>query len=374
MIPVTKIYKGERTVHHDKKSGPLFVWNVTAKCNLRCSHCYRDSEPGAEDAGLPDEKILSLVDEIKALNPPIVLLTGGEPLLRKNIFDIINKCRSTGLRVGLSTNGTLIDRNMARKINEAGVDYVGISIDGSEDLHDKFRGKKGAFNASWQGIKLLNELGTKTGVRFTLTKENGPDLMAILDKALKAGTKRFCLYHLVYAGRAQKDLDMTIADKRACMDRFFKRVKELSKSAPDFEVLTTDSPADGIFMSLGKDTTDAALSCIMSHGGCSAGERVVYLDSTGDLYPCQFLREVPLGNVKETPLAQIWQNKADRFLNELRSKKELLKGKCSSCAHKAICGGCRARAKAYFGSLWDEDPACYLAESEMKNAIIFKAS
>ncbi|MBF0494519.1 MAG: radical SAM protein [Candidatus Omnitrophica bacterium] len=371
MIPVTKIFRGERTVHN-RKGGPLVVWNITSCCNLECGHCYRDSGPSAKAAELSDEKCISLAAEIAELKPPVVLLTGGEPLLRKNVFDIVKECKSKGLRVGLSTNGTLIDGETAERISLSGIDYVGISIDGKKDLHDKFRGKRGSFDASWAAIKLLNGLGVKTGVRFTITDKNKGDLDDILKQTVNAGTKRFCLYHLVYSGRAQKELDMNIGEKKKYMDKFFKAVKKISEADPNFDVLTTDSPADGVFMAklFGADVRGAEmLSCILSHGGCSAGERVAYIDSTGNIYPCQFLQGESLGNVKEKPLLDIWNNKGNGFLNKLRNKKELLEGKCGKCAHKDICGGCRARALAYHGSLWAEDPGCYLSDNEIQEKI-----
>lgn len=370
MIPCSKIFKGVRTVHNERKTGPLFVWNLTSRCNLKCGHCYRDSDPGCKETELSDEKCLELVGEIQALHPPIVLLSGGEPLLRKNIFSIIKKCKTAGLRVGLSTNGTLIDRDLARKIQKNDVDYVGVSVDGKKETHDAFRGQSGAFEASWQGLKFLNELGVKTGVRFTLTAANAQDLTGILEKTVQCGIKRFCLYHLVYSGRASIDLDMTVVDKRKCLDAFFKKIREISLDDPEFEVLTTDNPADGVFLSKMIDADANALSCITGHGGCSAGDRVVYLDSTGEVYPCQFLRDQSLGNVNRQSFREIWENTENSYLNQLRNKKRFLLGKCGSCAHKAICGGCRARAKAYFGSFWAQDPACYLKESEIQHELI----
>lgn len=370
MIACTKIFKGVRSVHNERKTGPLFVWNVTSRCNLRCAHCYRDSAADCSEKDLSDEKCLDLVGEIATLRPPIVLLTGGEPLLRKNLFSIIDACKAAGLRVGLSTNGTLIDGSLALKIQKAGVDYVGVSIDGKRGVHDAFRKQNGAFDASWQGLRFLNDLGVKTGVRFTLTALNAPDLLGIMEKAIQSGVKRFCLYHLVYAGRASQDQDMAVADKRDIMNTFFNKVREIAQQNLDFEVLTTDNPADGVFLSKLVGADDDALSCITAHGGCSAGDRVVYLDSTGEVYPCQFLREQSLGNVKEQPFFRIWENTGNIFLNQLRNKKNFLLGKCGDCEHKGFCGGCRARAKAHFGSLWAEDPACYLTENEIHDELI----
>lgn len=371
MIPCTKILKGRRSAHNENKCGPLVVWNLTSRCNLSCRHCYRDSALAikGQEAELSDDKCITLAAEIKELNPPIVLLSGGEPLLRRNIFEIVKVCKALGLRVGLSTNGTLIDRAMADKIRQSNFDYVGISIDGKAESHDKLRGLSGASEASWQALGLLNKLGVKTGVRFTLTKANRQELMDILERTWESGSKRFCLYHLVYAGRAAQELDISSEEKRFCLDEFFKKIKEISLIDSEFEALTTDSPADGMFLSRFVIDEQASLSCIRSHGGCSAGERVVYLDSTGEVYPCQFLRGQALGNVLEKPLTDIWTDNQNTFLRQLRNKKNLLTGKCGKCTHKEICGGCRARAKACYGSLWAEDPGCYLEDSLIRKEV-----
>lgn len=364
MIPCTKIFRGTRTVHTERETGPLFVWNITSRCNLKCSHCYRDSKMETLPE-LSNEKCIQLVDEIRRLCPPVVLLTGGEPLLRKNVFDIIRKCKASGLRTALSTNGTIIDKDMAQKIKTSGVDYAGISIDGRDALHDEFRGLEGASELSWDAIKYLNSLGVKTGIRFTLTDKTKDDLFHVLDRTIETGTKRFCLYHLVYSGRGRGVMDIDPHEKKEIMTEFFSRVKALSLADEEFEVLTTDNHADGVYMLRSLVDDEAAYSCIKAHGGCSAGDRVIYLDSTGEVYPCQFLREESLGNAIERSIVDIWEDEKNPLLKRLRNKGDFLQGRCGDCTYKEICGGCRARAKAYSGSLWDEDPACYLEESEI---------
>lgn len=360
MIPCTKIFRGLRTVHNASRTGPVLVWNITDKCNLKCSHCYRDAGIIESEVGLSDEKTIQLINGIKKLNPTMVLLSGGEPLLRKNIFNIVQRCKEAGLSVGLSTNGTLINENIAKKIKMNGIDYVGISIDGKESYHDEFRGLKGAFTLSWAALQLLNSLGVKTGVRFTLTNNNKDNLLYVLDKTFKSGVKRFCLYHLVYCGRASMTMDIPPDEKKKMMHKFFSKVKTLCSIDEDFEVLTADNPADGLYLWESLIHNKRALSCIKAQGGCSAGEKVVYLDSTGEVYPCQFLRGLSLGNVIKRPLLDIWEDKHNLYLHRLRNKANFLRGRCASCAYKQICAGCRARAKSYSGSLWGEDPACYL--------------
>jgi radical SAM protein with 4Fe4S-binding SPASM domain len=366
VIPCTKIFKGIGSLHNRDAGGPLFVWNITRRCNLRCSHCYSDSQGDYSGRDLSGEKSLSLIEEIRELNPPVVLLTGGEPLLRSNFFDIVKRCKETGLRVGVSTNGTLIDNYMAEKIKNSGIDYVGISIDGREELNDRFRGHPGASLLSWSAIGHLRGLGVKVGIRFTIVDENRDDFNFILEKAVRAGVKRFCLYHLVYSGRGREVKDMALNEKRRFMDGFFKKVKILSQGGEDMEVLTTDSPADGVYMLrnfLGDG--NARSSPIDTQGGCSAGDKVLYLDNDGTVYPCQFLRDEPLGNVLDRRLSDIWSDKSNRLIGMLRNKREHLSGRCGSCSYKEMCGGCRARGKANSGSLWAEDPACYLTEDEI---------
>jgi len=371
MIPCTKILTGKATVHSNSDIGPLFVWNITEKCNLRCAHCYRESDEFSHSpATLSDEKCFRLIDEIKQLNPPIVLLSGGEPLLRKNIFDIIQRCIDAGLRVGLSTNGTLISPEIARKIKEARVSYVGISIDGMEEGHDSFRGTLGAFSSSWKAIGFLNDVGVKTGVRFTLTNSNSGDLLKVLEKTIESGVKRFCLYHLVYSGRGTQVEDLSVDKKREIMEEFFKKVESITEKHKEVEVLTTDNHSDGIYLALHHRQNPESVACISAHGGCSAGSKVVYLDSTGIVYPCQFLRDEPMGDVRKDSLLDIWKNDPSAMTLKFRNKKDFLTGKCGQCAHKDICGGCRARAKAISGSLWSEDSACYLTAEETAKSLV----
>lgn len=365
MIPCTKIIKGQGPVHHKQQTGPLVVWNITDKCNLKCNHCYRNSGAANPESAVSNEKSIHLISEIKKLNPPMVILSGGEPLLRKNVFAIMEKCKEAGLKTGLSTNGTLIDEDMAKKIKEIGIDYVGISIDGREIFHDEFRGLKGAFALSWNAIAYLNCLGVKSGVRFTLTNNNHTDLFYILDKTFKSGAKRFCLYHLVYCGRAGIAMDLPAPEKEKIMNDFFSRAETLCLINADFEILTADNPADAIYMmTKTPGNNEAAINRLKGQGGCPAGEKVIYLDSTGEVYPCQFLRDESLGNVTKRPLSDIWNDNGNHLLKKLRNKTGFLKGRCGRCAYKEICQGCRSRAKASTGSLWDQDPACYLTDVE----------
>jgi radical SAM protein with 4Fe4S-binding SPASM domain len=368
MIPCTKIINRKTNIHNQNQAGPLFVWNITTQCNLSCSHCYRDSGMIRPVLQLSDEKCMQLIDEIKQLHPPIVLFTGGEPLLRKNLFELIRKCKLSGLRVGLSTNGTIIDQDIAGRIKNYDIDYVGISIDGRRSFHDEFRGLKGAFSLSWTAIDHLLSLKVKTGVRFTLTRENQGELLYVLDKAFRSGVKRFCLYHLVYSGRAGLDMDLSAEEKRDFMERFFKIIKTMSSLDEEFQVLTTDNPVDGVYMS--KYLIDEALApeYLKSQSGCSAGKNIVYLDSTGEVYPCQFLRGESLGNAMESSLLDIWSNGHNELLQRLRSKGNFLQGRCGRCIYKEMCSGCRCRAKAYTGCLWGADPACYLQENEIEDA------
>ena len=364
MIPVTKILKGIRTVHKRTDIGPLFIWDITEKCDLYCAHCHRKPSLYDQEESLSNEKCLSIIEDIAKMNPRILLLAGGEPLLRKNVFDIIDKCKSSGVKVGLLTNGTLINKAMAQIIKDHDVNYVGISIDGKETYHDHFKGKDGSFKLSWSAIDNLLKCGIQTGVRFTLTKENKDDLIYILERSFESGVKRFCLHHLVYSGRVNEVADLNREEKREVMSKFFTRVKQISGLDDEFEVLTAGNHADLIYLSKMLKCDDAVLECINERGGCSAGNKVVYLDPTGVVYPCPFLLDEPMGNINDTPLLKIWNDTENILMNKFRTMSKHITGKCSECRHIKNCGGCRARAKSVSASLWDEDPGCYLNENE----------
>ena len=355
-------------LHYTETHGPVIVWSVTRKCNLTCSHCYIDAQEASLSGELSTDEAQQLIDDAIALNPPVMLFSGGEPLVRRDTVDLCAYAVSKGLRVALSTNGTLITKNRARRIAEAGVSYVGISIDGAQATHDEFRNKQGAFRAALDGVHNAQDMGLKTGIRFTVNRRNVFDLPAVIDLLIQHRVPRFCLYHLVYSGRASAEMDITNEMRAEMMEYLVQRTKTLADYG--IEVLTTDNHADGIYIlnSLSASDSDKSrlTSLLTAHGGCSAGQKIINIDPYGNVRPCQFWAGDALGNVRQESLSTIW-NSQNELLLMLRDKKAHLKGRCRSCQYVEVCGGCRIRARAH-GDLWGTDPSCYLSDEVIRGS------
>lgn len=390
MIGCTKLLCGTATVsealQHDRDSSklpphmlqfssdyrPLVVWNTTNRCNLSCKHCYLNAEDREYEQELTNEEARAFIEDIAAMQCPVLLFSGGEPLLRKDLFELAAYAKSLGLRPVLSTNGTLITPEMAQKLAEAGFQYVGVSIDGLEEIHDRFRGRKGAFRDAIQGLKNAAAAGLKTGVRFTVNADNVVDLPAVIDYVAEAGIPRFCMYHLVYAGRGSEMIqhDTDVETKRQTIEVIAKKTKELAERGAELEILTVDNHADGVYVRNiiareQPERLEEVQHLLEMHGGCSAGTKMSNVDPYGNVHPCQFWGHVTLGNVKERKFSDIWKDTSDEFLNALRDKQSHVKGRCGRCEQRAICGGCRIRAEAVTGDMWEADPACYLTDEEI---------
>lgn len=351
---------------------PLVVWNTTHRCNLACEHCYLEAEDRHYDDELTTEQARALIEDLAAMQCPVLLLSGGEPLLRPDLYEMASLAARLGVRPVLSTNGILITPEVAAKLAAAGVQYVGVSIDGLPDTHDSFRGRQGAFEASMQGLRNAAAAGLKTGVRFTVNARNVDDLPAVIDRVVREGIPRFCMYHLVYAGRGKNlsSADTDLATKRRVMETIAATTVELHRQGVSLEILTVDNHADGVYLrELVARTQPDRLSeveqLLNMHGGCSAGTKMANVDPYGNVHPCQFWGHVTLGNVRERKFSAIWNNPDDPFLQSLRTKADHLKGRCGACAHRAICGGCRVRAERVTGDMWAADPACYLTDAEI---------
>jgi len=298
-----------------------------------------------------------------------LLFSGGEPLLREDMFELGIYARSKGIRTVISSNGTLITPEVAKRIYDSGFQYVGVSLDGIEAVHDSFRGQKGCFAAALEGIRNSMAAGIKTGVRLTVNKLNYDSLPEILDLVEREGIPRFCLYHLVYAGRARElaALDTDAAQKRQMMDLLIEKSLDFHRRGVEVEIMTTDNHADGIYLLQHVERTqperiDEIKQLLSMHGGCSAGQKVSNVDPQGNVHACQFWGHHTLGNVRQKPFSAIWHDREQDFLTKLRDKSGHLEGRCGECRYKKLCGGCRIRAEAISGNLWGEDPACYLTD------------
>jgi 12,18-didecarboxysiroheme deacetylase len=357
----------------DKK--PVVVWNVTSKCNLTCTHCYASvGQNCGKDLSTADA--LRVIDDLAAFGVPVLLFSGGEPFVRPDILTLARHATSKGLRVVFSTNGTLIDEKLAAQIKEIGVSYVGISLDGLEEVHDRFRNRKGAFQLTLKGIRNCQAAGIKVGLRVTMTQDNIKDIPAIFDLMESERIPRLCLYHLVYCGRgaelAAHDLPADV--RRATVDLIIDRTKQLHDRGFPVEVLTVDNHCDGpyLYMRMVREKNPQAedvMTLLKMNGGNSTGLGIACISWDGTVYPDQFWRNQPVGNVLEKPFSEIWGNPPpDSLLAKLRRRKELVTGKCVTCRFLDVCGGnFRARAEAATGDIWGVDPACYLTENEIKS-------
>lgn len=350
---------------------PLVVWNMTTRCNLRCAHCYNESGEASEGE-LTTQEAEALIDDLAAMNAPVLLFSGGEPLVRSDIFDLGAYAAARGIHPVVSTNGTLITETVALRLKDAGFKYVGASIDGAQPTHDRFRCREGAFEAAWQGIRNSRAAGLRAGVRFTLSQVNVDDLPAVLGKAVEEGVERFCMYHLVYAGRgaALANTDLTPARRREVIEWLMQQTKQLHARGRELEILTTDNHADGIYLYQAIKAEEPAraaevLELLSMHGGCSAGRKFANVDARGDVHACQFWGHLSLGNVRERPFSEIWQHPEQALPCQLKEMQSHLTGRCGQCTYKAYCGGCRVRAEAVYGDVWAADPTCYLTDEEI---------
>jgi len=355
---------------------PVVFWNLTDRCNLACSHCYSRSGPGQDTAAeLTTSEARALIDDFATMGVPLILFSGGEPLLREDIWELARHAASRGIKMALSTNGTLISSATARQISENGIEYAGISLDGAvAATHDRFRNSPGAFDRSIAAFSHCREAGVRCGVRITLTRENCGELGALIDLAKLIGASRFCLYWLVPAGRGRdgyERLQLGPDTVTAALDLLHRKARETEKGVMEF--LTVDAPQDAIRLlrymeqEQSPDLNDARTLITSSNGGCSAGNRVANIDPQGNVYPCQFARspEFLIGNIREQPFSELWADSSHPVLALFRNRPVPLTGACGRCRHQALCGGgCRVRAFAATGNFYGDDPFCSLREEE----------
>jgi radical SAM protein with 4Fe4S-binding SPASM domain len=388
MLNLTTTMFGTRSISDDLRYGrghvamkdrkPVVVWTTSRRCNLHCLHCYTGSEDVAYPGELSTDEGYALLDDLAAFGVPALLMSGGEPLYRPDFELLARRAASLGLRVTLSTNGTLIDEGKAQLLKEIGVTYVGISLDGPREVHDMFRQKQGAFDGAIRGVQQCRKAGLKVGLRLTLTQHTYKGLDQIFETVDQEGVERICFYHLVYSGRGRKlqSVDLSHAETRDVLDRILQKTQERLKRGQQLEVLTVDQAADGPYLALKLAQTDPGraaelLALLKANGGGAAGSGVgiANIDPTGGVHPDQFW-QADLGNIRTKKFSQIWTDGQQPLLNQLRDRLPLLKGRCGSCQFQAECGGSfRARAVGAFGDPWAEDPACYLTDQEIAQGL-----
>ncbi|MDD4242207.1 MAG: 12,18-didecarboxysiroheme deacetylase [Smithellaceae bacterium] len=356
----------------DKK--PVVVWNMTRRCNLKCIHCYSNSA----DIDYPDElttqEAKKMIDDLAAFGSPVLLFSGGEPLMRKDLLELARYATDKGMRAVISTNGTLITKDIAAELKKIGLSYVGVSLDGLQPTHDRFRGRKGAFEKAIEGIRNCREAGIKVGLRFTVNRHNVADVPAMFDLMRKEKIERMCFYHLVYSGRGSKlrEEDLAHEESRRLLDLIADKTKAMFDDGLAPEILTVDNHADGPYLYLKmkeKDPARAAeiLELLEMNEGNSTGVGIGCVSWDGEVYPDQFWRNRPLGNVRKRPFSEIWTDEKNEFLMKLKEKKKHVTGRCATCVWLSVCGGnFRARAESA-GDVWGPDPACYLTDEEISS-------
>ncbi|NLB00943.1 MAG: radical SAM protein [Methanomicrobiales archaeon] len=355
---------------------PVVFWNITNRCNLLCSHCYIRAGPGRErEDELTTEEGLRLIDDLAAMRVPLLLFSGGEPLVREDFWDLAGHAKERGLTTTLSTNGTLITPAVARRLLDAGVEYAGVSLDGATaETHDGMRNVPGSFDKAVAALDNCRSAGLKCGVRVTATRENHTEIPALIDLSLDVGAERFCVYWLVPSGRGGEGYDvrqLRSQEIAALLDLLIEKARDVDPAVMEF--LTVDAPQDAVYLlkRLEKDDPPAyeSMCTLLAHAGvgCSAGDRIANIDPSGAVYPCQFAQMdgLRVGNVREKPFSTIWNDPENRILTDFRRKKDLVGGSCGRCSYRDRCGGgCRIRAFADTGDLWAEDPLCPLRREE----------
>ena len=352
---------------------PIVVWNVSRACNLRCVHCYAEAARGSSGDELTTEQAKAMIDDLAEFGAPVLLFSGGEPLLRPDLLELGRYARGKGLRTVISTNGTLITGELARQIKGADFGYVGVSLDGVGEVNDRFRGQDGAFEAALAGIRHCVAAGQKVGLRFTITRRNADQVPAIFELVERERINRLCFYHLVYSGRGSELIgeDLPRPEARALVDSIFDRTLDLCSRGLTKDVLTVDNHCDGVYLYLrvkreDPGRADEVLQLLRWNGGNASGIGIANVDWSGKVHADQFWQQHTFGNVKERPFSQIWMDTSQPLLAGLKDRKGLLGGRCGACRYLEICNGnFRARAEAVHGDPWAPDPACYLSDEEI---------
>ncbi len=353
--------------------GPVVIWNLIRRCNLLCKHCYSISGDVDFPGELTTGEVFKVMDDLKGFRVPVLILSGGEPLLRPDIFEISKRAKDKGFYVGLSTNGTLIDERMIKPIAEIGYDYVGISLDGLGETHDKFRGRAGAFADSLKAVRLCRDHGIKVGLRFTMTLDNAHQLPGLLDLAEAEGVDKFYLSHLVYAGRGNKNRgdDAQWQVTRDGMDLLFERAWAAADAGEHKEFVTGNNDADGVYLLYWvrrrfPEMAQHIRAKLAQWGGNASGVNVANIDNLGNVHPDTFWWHYNLGNVRQRPFSEIWRDVSDPVMAGLKRRPRRITGRCGACKYFDICGGnTRVRALQLTGDPWAEDPACYLSDEEI---------
>ncbi|KWR89584.1 heme d1 biosynthesis radical SAM protein NirJ [Cupriavidus sp. IDO] len=356
-----------------RPAGPVVIWNLVRRCNLNCKHCYSTSADTEFKGELSTAEALDVLGQLKAARVPALILSGGEPLLRPDLYEVAARARALGLHLSLSSNGTLLDASHAERLAATGFDYVGVSLDGLQATHDRFRRSPAAFERALAGLRAARDAGLRVGVRMTLTEANAAELPALVGLTEAEGIDKFYLSHFNYAGRGrshQSD-DARHAGTRAALDWLFDHVWARTQRGHAGDFVTGNNDADGVYLLHWIARRHPARLAdmrqrLLNWGGNATGVGVANIDNLGNVHPDTMWWQVTLGNVRERPFGDIWADRSHPLMAGLAASPRPLQGRCARCAHRAICNGnTRVRAWAVSGDPWAEDPGCYLRDDEI---------
>lgn len=356
-----------------KPTGPVVIWNLIRRCNLTCKHCYASAADTDFAGELSTEEVFAVLDDLRAFGVPALILSGGEPLMRPDIYIIAKQAKKLGLFVGLSSNGTLIDETRIADIAAVGFDYVGISLDGLKDNHDHFRRRDGAFDDALRGIRQCRDAGLKVGLRFTLTRDNAVDWPALLDLSRDEGIDKIYLSHLNYAGRGNHNRidDPRHVLARWAVEEMFTRCLKDARLGNRRDYVSGNNDADGAYLYLWAckyfpDQAEALYRRLLDWGGNASGVNVANIDNLGNVHPDTMWWNHTLGNVRQRPFSAIWPDTSDPLMAGLKCYPRPVGGRCATCSFLSICNGnTRTRAFQLTGDPWSEDPGCYLTDEEI---------
>ncbi len=353
--------------------GPVVIWNLVRRCNLSCLHCYSFSADHDFPGELTTDEVFRVLDDLKAAGVSVLILSGGEPLMRPDLADIARRAKELGFYVGLSSNGTLIDESRIGAIAATGYDYVGVSLDGLAPTHDRFRRRTGAFGEALRGIRLCRDAGLRVGLRLTLTEQTAADLPALLTLMDEERIDKFYLSHLNYAGRGDthRRMDAMKETTRVAMNQLFDTALEDAQAGRKREIVTGNNDADGAFLLMWArdrfpERAEALEQRLARWGGNASGVGIANIDTQGDVHPDTMWGHHTLGNIRARSFGHIWNDRSDPIMDGLKQRPRPVGGRCATCRFLAICNGnTRVRAEKLTGDPWAEDPGCYLTAQEI---------
>ncbi len=358
----------------DRSPAPSVFWSATARCNLECRRCFVDASPRDFPGELTTAEVREMIDDLGRFGVRSLIIGGGEPLLRSDLFESIGEAPAQGVtEISVATNGTLLDATMAGRLAAAGVSDVAISIYGSEESHDRFRQSAGSWRRAIQGLRSAQDAGLRAGISFTISADTVEDLPEVLRLAEEESISRLDINHLVYSGAGTYlgSIALEPLETRETMRRLLAQVDEWILEGREIEVRTSGNDADGPFVyhwlrERDWSRVEPALEAIRIHRGNSSGLSVGAIDSFGLVYPDPFSRDHLLGSIRIAPFSRIWTDPENQKLTHLRRRHELLGRHCRDCGWLSVCNGNhRARAEAATGDFWATDPGCYLLPEEI---------